>query len=86
MDILDRRKSIGPKIVNPDEKLLDCAKNDRRFRTPAIGIRMLITLFAKQHSALAQERNDVRIRLENIFSGKLWPTGFSGEPAMIVHR
>ncbi len=42
-------------LIDPNEELLDSAKDDRRLRAPAIGIGVMIILFAEQASPLSQQ-------------------------------
>ena len=77
---------FASQLINANEKLFHVAEDDRRFRTPAVGIRMMEFLFAEQHRALAQYLNDVAVRVEDIFADKLWQTGFFREPAVIIYR
>src|SRR6266567_9321292 len=79
-------KCFAAQLINPNEELLDIAEDDRRFRTPAVRIRMMEFLFAEQHIALAQQLDDVDIRVEDVFAYKIWQTGFVGETTVIIDR
>src|SRR5436305_11263520 len=45
--------------IDPDEELINVAKDDRRFRAPAIRIRMMKLLFAQKHPAVSKQFNNV---------------------------
>ena len=84
--IFDRRERVRAQIVDANKELLDRAEDDRRFRTPAIRIRMPIDRFADEHPLFAQERDDVGVRIENVFAREFRQTRFIGVAAVIVHR
>jgi len=77
---------LASQLINPNEELFDIAEDDRRLRTPAIGIRMMEFLFAEQQAALAEQLNDVVVRVEDLFADEIWQTGFFREPAVIINR
>ena len=82
--ILDRGQRFGAQVIDADEELFDRAEDDRRFRAPAIWIRVLVSLFAQEHSFFAQQCDDVGVRVENIFAGQCGQSGFVGVAAMII--
>ena len=45
---------------------------------------MRVTLFADEHPALAQERDNVGIRIEHVLARQLRHTSFVGEQPAIV--
>ena len=47
---------------------------------------MLIGRFTDEHPLLAQESDDVGVRIEDIFAGKLRETGFVRVATVVVHR
>ena len=47
---------------------------------------MMEFLFAEQHAALAEQLNDVAVRVEDVFAGEICQTGFFREPAVIINR
>ena len=46
---------------------------------------MLIGCVAEEHPLLAQQRDDVGVRIENIFAGEIRQAGFIRITAVIVH-
>jgi hypothetical protein len=70
--------------INADEKLINVAKDDRRFRSPAIWIRVMKFFVAKQHAALAKQFHNVRVSIENVLAGQVRQTGFIRKPAVII--
>src|SRR5205823_9940070 len=47
---------------------------------------MMESLFAEQHSAVAQQLHNVAIRLEDIFAGEIRQASFVSKTTMIIYR
>ena len=73
-------------LIEADKELFDRAKDDRRFRAPAIGIGMMKILFGQEHAALAQDADDVGVGVENIFADEFRNPDFVSVAAVIVDR
>ena len=70
-DLGDRVERLLAQVVDPDEKLLDRAEDDRGFRAPAVGIGMLVGLLGDEHAAIAQQPNDIGVGVENVFADQV---------------
>ena len=81
---MNRFERSAAQRIDADEKLIDVAKDDRRFRPPAIWIGMMKLFFAEKHPALAKQFDNVGVRVENVLAGQIRQPGFIGEPAMII--
>ena len=73
-------------LVEADKKLFNRAKDDRCFRTPAIWIAMMKILFGQEHAALAQDANNVRIGVEDIFADEFRNPDLVSVAAVIIDR
>ena len=73
-------------LVDANKKLLDVAEDDRRLRTPAVGIGVMKFLLAEEHAAFAQQIDDVDVGIEHVLACEILETRFVGEAAMIVDR
>src|SRR5213593_999456 len=69
--IVDGLKRSATQLINSDEELIDVAKDDRRFRSPAIWIGVMKFFFAQQHPALAKQFHNVGIRVEHVFARQI---------------
>ncbi len=74
------------RLLHADEPLRRCAKNDRRFVTPAMRIGMMIRLILEQTAVVVQHFDHMRVGVEYLFARKQRrrgrkrpspPTGFS---------
>ena len=81
---MNRFERFAAQLVDTNEKLLDVAKDDRRFRAPAIRIRMMKFFFAQKHPALAKQFDKVWICVEHIFAGQIRQAGLIRKPAVII--
>ena len=72
-------------IVEANEELFDRAKDDRRFRAPAIGIGVVKILFGQEHTFGAQNANDVRVGVKNIFADQFRNPDLVSIAAVIVN-
>ena len=79
-----RRASLA-EGVDADEKLLHCAKDDRRLRAPAMRIGVPVDLLAEQHVACPQVFDDFAICIEDILASPDRHADFFGEASMVVH-
>ena len=86
VDLRDRVERSFAEVIDPDEKLLDRAEDDRRLRTPAVGIGMRIGLLGHEHAAVAQQPDDVRVCFENVFADQFGKAHLLGVTAEIVDR
>jgi len=73
-------------LIEADKELFDCAKDDRRFRAPAVGIAMMKILFGQEHAALSQDPDDVGIGVEDIFADEFRNPDLVSLAAMIIDR
>ena len=84
--VMDRLQRSGPEIVDPNKELFDRAEDDRRFRTPAIGIGVMKFLLSEEGAAFPQQSDNVGVGVEHIFASQCRQSGFLGETAPLVHR
>src|SRR5215210_4021691 len=70
--------------VHSNEKLLERAKNDGRFRAPAVGIAVLVNLLAQQRALFAQQIDHVAIGIEHVFPRPDGHADFFGEAAFFI--
>ena len=73
-------------LVEANKELFDRAKDDRRFRAPALGIGVVKILFGQEHTFVAQNANDVGVGIENIFADQFRNPDLVSITAVIVHR
>src|SRR4029450_11371531 len=83
---LDSIESFAAQFVDANEELLDIAEDNRRFRAPAVRIRMMKNLLAEQHAVLAKKSDDLDVGVEDVFANQIWHTGFVGETTVIIDR
>ena len=72
-------------LIQADKELFDRAKDNRRFRAPAIGISVLKILFGQEHAFVAQNANDVGVGVENIFADQFRNPDLVSIAAVIVN-
>ena len=68
--VMNGIERFAAELIQADKELFDRAKDDRRFRAPAIWIRVVKILFGQEHAFVAQNANDVGVGVENIFAGQ----------------
>src|SRR5437764_8517482 len=84
--MMNRLERFAGDLIEADKELLDRAKDDRRFRAPAIGIAMMKILFGQEHAALAQDPDDVGVGVEDIFADEFRNPNLVCITAVIIDR
>ena len=86
LDRVDCGEGFIAQRVNANEKLVNSAKEDRRLRPPAIRVRMMEVLLAEEHSALAQQIDDIDVGIEDVFADEFRQTSAISKPPMVIDR
>ena len=86
LDLVDLLKRLATQRFERDEELLDRAKNDRRFRAPAMRVGMFVNFATKQMSALGEDLDDAFVRFEHMRADEFREPAFGSELAFIVDR